>query len=376
MMDKLNIDEIIFFPSLELNHSSYLITAIQEFALNNQIDFRFKSNPFQQNGRLEVANNQLVISTHTYPKVCFIQIRQHNRSNKLLAFDLHDSNVFFSTEALIKADYYLKRTYTEKEVKLVSKRYSKQIYPMGIPFMLRPEKIRFKKKLKNLHLKLLIKTKLKIDREIVKNFKKIINLHQSTWNDFINTRSLTDFEKQTEAKQPLTIFYQKRFFPHENNNDAKQVHQQRIAIVRLLKENFPNHFVGGIKDDVNLPKKYKDCASSIEGAPVQFLKAMQDCAICIYTRGLANSIGWTLPEFMSQGKAIIAEKQDVMFPEPIVDNKHVMYFETIEELSLIISNLIKNPNTVKKLSKNARQYYEEFISPKCFFKNTLDQINA
>ena len=374
-LDKSHIQKIIVYVPSELSHSSYLITSIQEFSKTNQILLFHKSNPFSFKGRIEVSGHELKETTHSYPKIVFVRLDFNDDSYKLLAFDFHDSNTFFSKEGLGKADFYFKRTYTEKEVDFISKKYSKRFYPMGIPFMLRPNKVFQKNRLKKLHLEQLIKQKFKINRNLFQNITKALNQHKTIWRGFVHTRKLLDFEKLVEAKDLTSTFYQKRFFPNEINEDTRLVHEQRVAIVRLLKQNFEKYFVGGIKADKNLPEKFRDTASSIQGSQSQFLKALQDCGICIYTRGLGNSIGWTLPEFMSQGKAIIAEKQEVVFPQPLIHGKHLLYFDTFEELKDLIQQLIDQPELVRQLSKASRLYYDKFISPKVFFENILIQIN-
>jgi hypothetical protein len=376
MIEINEIRNITLFSLLDLNHSSYLLTSLQEFSSLHNINYNIEFNPFSKKGRVEICNQDLKQTTHSFPKVVFVRLNFRNGSNKLLAFDFHDSNVFFSKEALEKADFYFKRTYTEKEVRQISEKYAKRILSMGIPFMLRPDKILHFNKLKNLHFIHSLKCNLKFDREIFKNFTTIIKRHMLQWQSFVKTRKLSEFENLIKAKELTSVFYQKRFFPNERNEDTQLVHQQRIAIVRLLKKDFQKYFVGGIKEDKNLPEKFKDCASSIEGSQNQFLKAMQECGICIYTRGLGNSIGWTLPEFMSQGKAIIAEKQKVIFPQPLIHGKHLLYFDTFEELNDMIQQLIDQPELVKELSKESRSYYDEFISPKVFLENILIQMNA
>jgi glycosyltransferase involved in cell wall biosynthesis len=376
LLDSREINQIIVYVPLELSHSSYLMTSMQEFSKKNQINLVYKSNPFSSKGRIEVSGDELIKTTHSYLKVVFVRLNVKDNSSKLLAFDFHDSNAFFSKEALEKADFYIKRTYTEQEVKLISENYSKRIYPMGLPFMLKPDKISHPDKIKILHLKELLKQSFKLDRFMFKHVVNSFYRHKTIWHSFTSTRKLSDFEILIKAKNLTSVFYQKRFFPNQINEDTQLVHQQRIAIVRLLKKDFQKYFVGGIKEDKNLPEKFKDCASSVEGSQNQFLKAMQECGICIYTRGLGNSIGWTLPEFMSQGKAIIAEKQKVIFPQPLIHGKHLLYFDTFEELNDLIQQLIDQPELVKELSKESRSYYDEFISPKVFLENILIQMNA
>ena len=159
-----------------------------------------------------------------------------------------------------------------------------------------------------------------------------------------------------------------------NDKDTKEVHKQRVELINLLKNSFPLNFIGGLKKDAISIKLYPESISNIDGDPKGFLKAMKNCGICIYSRGLVNSPGWTLPEFLSQGKCIVAEKIDIALPFPLENNVHVVFFNTNEELIEICEKLIADVPEINRIGKNAREYYEKHVAPSIFIENILNQI--
>jgi hypothetical protein len=143
----------------------------------------------------------------------------------------------------------------------------------------------------------------------------------------------------------------------------------------LLKENFKNNFVGGLKKDSPITDGFEDCISQTEGNQLAFLTKMKSCGICVYTRGLSFSTGWTLPEFLSQGKCIVAERTNVVLPFSLENNINVLFYDNEDHLVSICNQLIKNKEMVDFVGKNALNYYNSYVSPSVFFNNILQKLN-
>ncbi|MBZ9779439.1 glycosyltransferase [Psychroflexus sp. CAK8W] len=360
----------------DIAHVSYLITSVQEFCLKHNVKLNYVKEANDNRGCVKLKDNRLYETLQIPKKIAFINLKLKSGKSICLVFDFDDSYSFFSLKGLYKSDYYFKRTYVQNNINLIQIEFNTKICPLGISFMVKPDSIKYYRKLKSCFYWNRLRSALKLDRNLFGRFQIGIENAKEDWNSFISTRTLSDFENFETPKHFKSVFYQKRFFPNEKTIETRTVHSQRAELVRLLKKEFPNQFKGGIKDDENLPLKYKDCASSIKGSQKEFLEITKESGICIYTRGLSNSVGWTLSEFLSQGKAIIAERQDVVFPKALKHNVHLLYFDSTEELKSQVQYLIDNPSEVKRLSKNARQYYEENISPKIYFETLLKQIHV
>lgn len=371
IFDSTKIKKIIWFVPLELNHSSYIYTSLLEFANKNKIQFVVSSVDLNERGRFLYKEGKLIEDKMLYGKVCFAEFVFKSEKSKLIAFDLSDSPYDFPKEALEIADLVFKRTFFKEYAVFLPQKFQDKLRPMGLPFMVKPNIFSHKRKIKFYFFWFNIKNNIKFDAYF---FKRIINKYKwsyNHWNTFFKTRKLSDFNKSVIFTNDKKIFYQKRFFPKETSNDVKEIHQQRINLIRLLKNNFPENFVGGLKLDPPLTDNFKDCLSNIDGNPHAFLEAFKSCGICVYTRGLTNSTGWTLPEFLSQGKCVIAEKTNVLFPNDLENNKHLIYFHSDDELFEICMNLIKDSNLVKRISQNAILYYNEFINPTKFIENIV-----
>src|SRR5690606_9220371 len=147
---------------------------------------------------------------------------------------------------------------------------------------------------------------------------------------------------------------QTRCFHHENDEDEKQIHQQRYHLIKLLREHFPDNFLGGFVPSKIAIEKYNDALTNVPTAPEEYLDAMKKTKIVIYTRGLANSPAWKMAEYLSQGKVIIAEALTAELPVPLTEGKELLYFQNDTELIEKIKQVLADNELADHLSKNAR----------------------
>ncbi|MAB57129.1 MAG: hypothetical protein CL524_06215 [Aequorivita sp.] len=358
-----------WYVPLELNHSSYIYTALVEFCKKENISFKISSKNLNYRGLITVEQNTLNFSNHFNPKVTFVQINFSNGDKKIIAFDLNDNAHFFGVYALKHADVYFKRCYQEKIVGMLPDEYRKKIKLLGLPFMVRSERLPYLKKLQCLFYIFKIIEIFKFDRLLFKRLKLFKKKAIKHFNGFVNTRKTSDFNN-FNYEVLGNIFYQKRLF-EESSEDVVTLNQQRIRIIKLLKNNFTNNFYGGLQENPMSKLRYPELISNINGNPHIFLEAMKKCGICIYTNGLMYSPGWTLPEYLSQGKCIVAEPLANKIPNPLINEEHLIYFSNDKELIEICRELLLDKKKREVLGKNARLYYENYISPTIFFQNLL-----
>lgn len=368
-----SISEIKWFVPLELSHSSYIYTAIVEFCKSEGIKFSLSSRNLNYRGRLSMDSGTEKLSNHFNTKITWVQLKYYTGKKTMLAFDLNDNPNHFGAYALKNADVYYKRCFQKRITHSLSKDFIHKIKPMGLPFMVRPNQFRFKNKLRFLFYKFKAIEILKLDRLILKRTKLYKTKAVNHFNSFVNTRTLDAFESY-ETNVPGNIFYQKRLFM-DDTLDVALLNQQRVRIVKLLKENFPNYFLGGLQKNETSVNGYPSLISNISGDQQSFLAAMKKCGICIYTKGLSESPGWTLPEYLSQGKCIVAENLANELPYSLINEKHLVYFSDEKELLDICKKLLEDKKLREYLGNNARKYYENHIAPSLFFQNLLKDLN-
>ncbi len=366
------ISEVKWFVPLELSHSSYIYTSLIEFCELRNVPFKISFRNLNKRGLITLAKDSQNHSNHFNPKITWAQISFLNGNIKMLAFDLNDNPNCFGVYALKNADIYYKRCYQEELIDVLASEFKSKIKSLGLPFMVRPRKLLHLEKVRFTFYAFKIIELFKFDRLIFRRIDIFNKKAIQHFKGFKNTRTVSDFNN-FNSEVLGNIFYQKRLF-QETSIGVKMLNQERIRIIKLLKKNFADNFFGGLQRNQMSEVIYSDILSNIDGDQHVFLEAMRQCGICIYTNGLIGSPGWTLPEFLSQGKCIVAQKLENISPHPLINNKHVVFFSNEKELITICNELINDPEKRQYLGRNARKYYEEYISPTVFLEKLLTTI--
>lgn len=364
---------VILYTPQELNHSSYIQTGLFELERLNIIRLKVKISTSKNLGRYIVSDTgKVTTSTQPHPKTSFYKlINNKDKSELFFATDLYDFANHFSKVALEKCDYIFKRSYEEKYVSQLPEKIQNKVHKLGQTFGVHSKH----KHSDTLFLLGLIASNMrvsfKMDGFLFKRLAKSYSLQKKHWNFINTTRKLTRFENYTNAQKNVIIF-QTRCFLREEEEDVISIHKQRYRIIKLLRKNFPNNFIGGFIPSKVSNEKYADALSNVPSEPEKYLDALKKAKIVIYTRGLANSPAWKMAEYLSQGKVIIAEPLSTCLPIPLIHGKEVLFFNNDEELISSINKVMEDENLANLLSKNARTYFEEHVHPTKNVKRILE----
>lgn len=364
---------VIIHTPQELNHSSYIQTGLFELEKIGLIRVKVQLYLKKNKGALSVdKQGNITTTSRPHPKTSFYTLIDRP-SNKKISFatDLYDFAEHFSKAALMNCDYYFKRNFENELVVTAQKDSKAKIQKLGITF---GNHSQFKHGSPKFLLGLFV-TNLRLnskwDRYFIKRLMKTYKAQQKHWQ-FINTsRNIGRFESY-ESPIEESIMFQTRCFLHENDEDVKQIHQQRYHLIKLLRHHFPNKFMGGFVPSKVANEKYSDTLTNVPSAPEKYLDAMKKAKIVIYTRGLANSPAWKMAEYLSQAKVIIAEPLTTELPAPLVEGKELLYFNTDDELIKKIEMVLKDQQLAAHLSKNARTYFETQVHPVQNVKRILE----
>lgn len=365
---------VIIHTPQELDHSSYLQTGLFEFAKLGYINVKVRLSIKKNSGMLIIdKNGETMTNERGFPKVSYYTLVDSSTNKRILfATDLYDSAVHFSKTALDKCDFYFKRNYESFPVDVINKTCNNKIRPLGLTF--RVQSPLFTSKFK-LHLGIMtsnLRLNFKLDRYVFKRLTKqfritIKHIQNSDYN-----RDIGRFDNYNKISTGNTILFQTRCFPHENDLDVKQIHQQRYRLIKLLSQKFPDRFVGGFVPSKISREFYGDALTNLPTEPEKYLDAVKEAEIVIYTRGLVNSPAWKISEYLSQGKVIIAEPLSAELPASLTEGKELLYFNNDEELIYKINMVSKDKALSKELSKNARTYFEKHVHPVQNVKRILE----
>lgn len=364
---------VTIYTPQELSQSSYIQTGLFEMAEQGLLDLTVKISISKNLGRVIINEAEELIKTkQSYPKVSYYKLTNNfTKKSVLFATDLYDFANQFSIAAYEKCDYVFKRNYQYRFVSKLPNEYQKKTYPFNLTFWLQS-------KYKNNNAKFFIglmvsnlNVNLKLDGYLFKRLVASYKAQLKHWSFIKTSRNLNRYEKFEKASVN-TILFQTRCFLREDQKDVITIHKQRYHIIKLLRKEFPDHFLGGFISSKIANEKYADALSNVPSDPELYLDALKNSKIVIYTRGLANSPAWKMAEYLSQGKIIIAERLTAELPVPLQHGKEVLFFDTDDELITNIKNVLTDKELGNMLSMNARAYFEEYVHPVKSVKQMLD----
>ncbi|SRX75626.1 glycosyltransferase [Aequorivita antarctica] len=349
----------------ELNHSSYIQTGFFELEKMGLVNVKVQLYIKKNRGTHTVDEyGNITKTSRPHPKTSFYTLVD-NETNKKITFatDLYDFAEHFSEAALNNCDFYFKRNFESEPITIINQNYKTKVLPLGLTFRVRSENNFSKNKFKwGIVISNYI-LNIKFDRLFFIRLKKTNNTVYNHLKKAEENRIIGRFEKYEKSFIGNSILFQTRCFLHEKDEDVKQIHQQRYNIIKLLRQHFPDIFLGGFVPSKIANSNYGDALTNVPTTPEEYLDVMKKAKIVIYTRGLANSPAWKMAEYLSQGKVIIAERMTTELPVPLIEGKELLYFHNDTELIEKIKMVLEDELLAARLSKNARIYFETHVHP-------------
>jgi hypothetical protein len=178
------------------------------------------------------------------------------------------------------------------------------------------------------------------------------------------------------ASEPI-VLYQTRVFPPEPMEHPEflaskvLVNEQRASLVRRLRRELGKRFIGGLAAEDYARWFFPDAMTDRSSARADYVALMQRSRVVVYTEGLVGSAGWKLAEYLAAGRAIVMQRLRTELPEPLVDQRDVIVFDTHDECIAACKALLGDPARAEALGAAARRYYRQWVDPAA---NTLRML--
>lgn len=286
-------------------------------------------------------------------------------------YDMSDEKTLAYTHSLDSIDYYFKRSYDFNYLSTLN--FFDKIYEYGFNYLAYSNNSywikrilwsgSFKRKLIN----------------IVRSQKFLSNSFNI--QNAVNTSHYLNFEqKPLIQKKPKILFLTRTWKPDrmkdkEKKEERIEINTQRANIIRLLKKEFKNDFVGGFSEDDYTRKYFSDCIVPQELTHKKnYLRILKDSSICIATKGLENSNGWKLAEYISASKAIVTEPLFFQVGKSFQKDKNYLTFKDHLECIDNVSQLQNDKNLRYEMMENNYRYYHSFLRPDSIILNSIMRI--
>lgn len=178
---------------------------------------------------------------------------------------------------------------------------------------------------------------------------------------------------------PCIIFFGKLWQAHQAPQSAReslsamnQMNQMRIDIVRQMRAQFGNSFVGGLFQDEYSREVAPDCVIDPNMTKkANYLATMKKASVCIATNGLRESIGAKFAEYVAAGKAIVSQVNPNHIPGPFVENENYLTFKTVDECTQAVHRLLTDTKLRYEMMRANVAYYHSHLRPDMLMLNAL-----
>jgi len=251
----------------------------------------------------------------------------------------------YNMDGLDWSDVYVKRTLINE---LVPEKYKTKIIPMGPHFGIRV--LGF------------IPTLYQAIRTYFFWSECIENPRDHIWNYFKQFYFRLP-EKAYVPGNPDSkyVFYAATLYPtHPNYN------RYRATFIEACRESIGIEFEGGFirKDTYRVPE-YLPYTINKYYPISEWVNKSKKSSLGFWAPGDQGAMTLKLGEFLALGKAIIAVPiRQEQLPSPLVHGEHVHFVDgSLEEMKKAVQLLTTDNDYRQKLERNARTYYEQWVSP-------------
>ncbi len=141
------------------------------------------------------------------------------------------------------------------------------------------------------------------------------------------------------------------------------VNEQRAALIRRLRRELGERFIGGVVADDYAKRYFADVVTDRPTERGAYVALMQTARVVVYSEGLVGSAGCKLAEYLAAGRAIVMQRLPCELPEPLVDRRDVLIYDTPDECVAACKALLDDPARAKALGAAAQRYYEKWVDP-------------
>lgn len=198
--------------------------------------------------------------------------------------------------------------------------------------------------------------------------------HSDTYNVLLWTRINETKLSENEAK---------RVYPFLSDEDAvrvqtewetmlENINNQRIELVRMLRNTLGERLIGGIADG-SIAQKL--CPELITYDPrvvtrSSYIQTMHSNIIGITTQGHQHCIGARFGELLASSRAIVTDS--INYTLPFAEN-HINYEECAsnEQICETVLDMLNHTEKIHAMEDNNRQYYFEHFRPDAMVADSL-----
>lgn len=314
------------------------------------------------------SNKMQHLKNANHAHLTVVLLSEFNRK-LILFFDNHDS-MEIDEEDLKNCDIYFKRSFSHKYINEYHSKFKDNICPLGLNYLVLPNRISSMAQYRNLLLLRSFRGKLE---EVISSI--------DTKNRFLFHPRLRDLHSLPKyLLEPKVLFMATAYDPYDSPERPKTKIEERIHInefrancIRLLRQELGPNFYGGLEHNKYTTVMYKDVLleDPLKSRKRNYLHILDKYPIGIATSGLHGSMGWKLAEYVAFSKAIVSEKLHYGLPGYFQPENNYLEFSTPENCVEQSIRLLSDKELRENLMLNNSIYYQRYVKPDMLVFNAI-----
>jgi len=347
---------ITFYLDCNLLYLSYFIYGFKELHDLGKIKFNISREPVP-------GLNKNAIQYPAILQYCgFFRVDMDKKIRFLSCIDTSDGNGLFDHHILDICEFYFKCNYNQESIKKIGNiEHQKRIFKGGAYHPLRLYNPTYSILAIPVAFYDILKLRYK-KTDFVRRIKNhfLVCLERQNLSYFYKLRSVTEYK--------YDVFF--------NCGGYGEKAKMRDKVITLLKSNRRINFYGGFIKDPYLRNLYPENINKNFGY-TEYLKNLASSKITIKTSGHLDCLAWKLSEQLALGKLIISEKLVNQLPVDLEDKKNIVFMKTdLSDLEDLVTYYLENEREKRKIEKNARIYFDEYMHPRKIVEHYLKVIQT
>jgi hypothetical protein len=149
----------------------------------------------------------------------------------------------------------------------------------------------------------------------------------------------------------------------------------RTDSIRALRAELGPRLVGGLVATPSAVRDYPDLVvdDSLTDKPA-FLRALARAQVAITTRGLLDTNGWRVAEYLAASRPIVSEALAHEVPGPFAAGQNYLEFAGTDQLLAAVSTLLDDDDRRAAMRQANWDYYRGWVRPDALVANTLSVV--
>ncbi|MCL6474546.1 MAG: hypothetical protein K6U75_05785 [Firmicutes bacterium] len=306
---------------------------------------------------------------HIFAWMVAERLSDHQRLN--IAIDLHDLSTLFYEEALRECDVYLKKSFYPPDVEKCAGDMGRKVIPFG--FNMPCSSTSSKLLVQHWLLRLYSRMFLRSPQEALTHWRRKWGLYRT----FLDGPTLKDFEQTPDVPVEPKVVFQTRVWSEKEvgPDNHLAVNSLRVEVMRRLRAELGDQFVGGLVPTAYAREHYPDVLSSAPARRQKFIRWSKRYLVGVYVRGLNYSYGFRFAEHLAASQCVVAHPEGFRNPAPVQPQEGVHYlpFATPEECVKQCKRVLDDTELAQAMRNANYQYYQQQVAPAAHLWNCLER---